>query len=53
MLEGIEVLQLDLLNRATLAWVEGDYRAVSIARSAPPRETGCAMPRAWVGLRPA
>jgi hypothetical protein len=25
MLEGVEVLELDLLNRATLAWVEGDY----------------------------
>jgi hypothetical protein len=25
MLEGVEVLELDFLNRATLAWVEGDY----------------------------
>lgn len=25
MLEGVEVLDLDLLNRATVAWVEGDY----------------------------
>jgi hypothetical protein len=25
MLEGVEVLGLDLLNRATIAWVEGDY----------------------------
>jgi len=25
MLEGVDVLDLDLLNRATLAWVEGDY----------------------------
>ncbi|HKU43504.1 MAG TPA: DDE-type integrase/transposase/recombinase [Polyangiales bacterium] len=25
MLEGVEVLDLDLLNRATLAWIEGDY----------------------------
>ena len=25
MLEGVESLDLDLLNRATIAWVEGDY----------------------------
>jgi putative transposase len=25
MLEGVETLDLDLLNRATIAWVEGDY----------------------------
>jgi transposase InsO family protein len=25
MLEGVEVLELSLLNRATIAWVEGDY----------------------------
>jgi putative transposase len=25
MLEGVELLELDLLNRATIAWVEGDY----------------------------
>jgi hypothetical protein len=39
MLEGVEVLDLDLLNRATLAWVEGDYhRSVHRELGTSPRE---------------
>jgi putative transposase len=37
MLEGVEVLDLDLLNRATQAWVEGDYhRSVHREIGMPP-----------------
>jgi len=35
MLEGVEILELDLLNRATIAWVERDYNG------GHHRELGC------------